>query len=184
MSTDERTPADATGVGPVLDPARQAFVEEFAIMLQGSGFPLMDGRVLAYLIMTRAPYSSSADIAAGLEASSGAVSMATRHLVVSGFIKRHFVPGERSHYFRAENDVWGSWLAGERRYLDRERDVIEQGLAALGDSDDPADAPIRERLVNGRDYMTWLHSHHRKMLAEWEAFKAARDAGTDPEERP
>lgn len=175
MTTD-RTPVPATTSDDVmLDPDRQAFVEEFAFMLQQTGSPLMDGRVLGYLMMTRAPYSSSSDIAAALAASSGSVSMSTRRLVDSGFIKRHLVPGERSHYFRAESDVWGSWLASERRYLDRQRDVIARGLSAIEDSTDPADVAAQQRLVNGRDYMTWLQSYHRKMLLDWEAFKAARD---------
>jgi DNA-binding transcriptional regulator GbsR (MarR family) len=109
--------------------------------------------------------------------------MATRRLVESGFVKRHTVPGERSHYFRAETDVWGSWLASERKYLDRQRDIIARGLAVVeqdghtGPGD--VDAPVRERLRNGRDYMQWLHGHHRKMLEDWEAFKAARDTGDD-----
>ncbi|WP_022907469.1 GbsR/MarR family transcriptional regulator [Curtobacterium sp. B18] len=164
----------------VLEPERQAFVEEFALMLNdAAGMPLTDARVLGYLMVTRAPHSSSADLQAALGASSGSVSMATRRLVDSGFVKRHTVPGERSHYFRAEADVWGSWLASERKYLDRERDVIGRGLAVVeaagrtGPGD--VDAEVRERLLNGRDYMQWLQGYHRKMLEEWEAFKAARD---------
>lgn len=175
-----------TEADPVLDAERQTFVEEFALMLNdGAGMPLADARVLGYLMMTRAPYSSSADLQAALGVSSGSVSMATRRLVDSGFVKRHVVPGERAHYFRAENDVWGSWLAGERKYLDRQRDVIARGLAIVEHgghtADGDVDAGVRERLTNGRDYMQWLAGHHRKMLVDWEAFKAARDGGTDPE---
>ncbi len=95
----------------------------------------------------------------------------------TGFLKRHVVPGERSHYFRADNDVWGSWLAGERRYLDREREMIEYGLSLIADSADERDVPVRQRLINGRDYFGWIAAYHHKMLADWEAFKAARDAG-------
>lgn len=167
-----------------LEPERQAFVEEFAIMLaDGAGMPLTDARVLGYLIMTRAPYSSSANLQAALGASSGSVSMATRRLADAGFVKRHTVPGERSHFFRAETDVWGSWLAGERKYLDRQRDIIARGLAVVEQDGHTAagdvDAPVRERLRNGRDYMQWLNGHHHKMLEDWEAFKAARDTGDD-----
>lgn len=172
----------------VLEPERQAFVEEFALMLNdGAGMPLTDARVLGYLMMTRAPHSSSADLQDALGASSGSVSMATRRLVDSGFVKRHIVAGERSHYFRAEADVWGSWLASERKYLDRQRDIIGRGLTVVeaagrtGEGD--VDAEVRERLLNGRDYMQWLQGYHRKMLEEWEAFKAARDH-TDRSETP
>jgi hypothetical protein len=78
-------------------------------------------------------------------------------------------------------------LASERKYLDRQRDIIGRGLAVVegagrtGTGD--VDAEVRERLLNGRDYMQWLQGYHRKMLEEWEAFKAARD-DTDPPETP
>lgn len=192
--TDDRGTDGTDGAGTdadndrLLGPERQAFVEEFALMLNdGAGMPLTDARVLGYLMMTRAPHSSSSDLQAALGASSGSVSMATRRLVDSGFVKRHIVPGERSHYFRAEADVWGSWLASERKYPDRQRDIIGRGLAVVegagrtGTGD--VDAEVRERLLNGRDYMQWLQGYHRKMLEEWEAFKAARD-DTDPPETP
>lgn len=154
--------------------ARREFVEQFAVMWEMAGSALMDGRILGYLMMMREPYISSADLGSALSASAGSVSMSTRRLVDSGFIARHVVPGDRSHYFRAEDDIWGSWLAGERRYLDRQRVTIEQGLAVL-DPADERDEEVRHRLVNGRDYMTWVSRYHRKMLADWEAFKADRD---------
>jgi len=132
----------------------------------------MDGRILGYLIIMNAPYISSAELGKVLNASAGSVSMATRRMVDAGFIKRHVVPGDRSHYFRADDDPWGSFLAGERRYLDRQRELLERGLDVIGD----ADTEARERLRNGRDYMAWLVTHHRKMLAEWEAFKQERNA--------
>ena len=102
----------------------------------------MDGRILGYLIIMNAPYISSAELGKVLNASAGSVSMATRRMVDAGFIKRHVVPGDRSHYFRADDDPWGSFLAGERRYLDRQRELLERGLDVIGD----ADTEARERL--------------------------------------
>jgi DNA-binding transcriptional regulator GbsR (MarR family) len=173
MPSDDRTPATTPGDADG-DAARRDFVEQFAVMWELAGSALMDGRILGYLMMMREPYVSSADLGSALSASAGSVSMSTRRLVDSGFIKRHVVPGDRSHYFRAEDDVWGSWLAGERRYLDRQRITIEQGLAVL-DPADERDEEVRRRLVNGRDYMAWISNRHREMLADWQAFKADRD---------
>lgn len=173
MPSDDQTAPASTTTG-ASDGARRDFVEQFAVMWEMAGSALMDGRILGYLMMMREPYISSADLAAALSASAGSVSMSTRRLVEAGFIARHVVPGDRSHYFRAEDDVWGSWLAGERRYLDRQRVTIEQGLAVV-DAADPRDEEVRRRLVNGRDYMAWVSHHHRAMLADWEAFKADRD---------
>ncbi|MBN9154669.1 MAG: transcriptional regulator [Microbacterium sp.] len=158
-----------------LSEQRRAFADDFATMWSATGAPIMDGRVLGYLMIMRREYISSADLAAALEASAGAVSMSTRRLVDSGFAKRRIIPGDRNHYFYSDEDVWGTWLAGERRYLDRQRDNIEQGMGVVADSDDPGDRMAYRRMRNGRDYMRWLRDYHYKMLEAWEAYKAERD---------
>lgn len=156
--------------------ARRDYAEDFGLFWESAGSPRMEGRILGYLIIMEQPYISSAELATVLNASAGSVSMTTRRLVEAGFIKRHPVAGDRSHYFRAESDVWGSWLAGERKFLEKERELLEHGLDVLG----PDDTNARQRLINGRDYMTWVISYHRKMLADWEAVKAERDAKQTP----
>jgi hypothetical protein len=153
--------------------ARRAFAEDFGLFWESGGSPRMEGRILGYLLVMDQPYISSAELAEVLNASAGSVSMTTRRLVESGWARRHAVPGDRSHYFRMENDVWGGWLAGERRFLEKQRDLMERGLE-LGITEGNA----RQRLINGRDYMTWVISYHRKMLVDWEAAKAERDAAT------
>ncbi|WP_193753652.1 GbsR/MarR family transcriptional regulator [Microbacterium testaceum] len=166
MTDEERsTPADAPA--DVLDEAVSAFVEDFAYAWGAAGNPRMEGRVLALLLIVDEPYLSSARIADLLQASAGAVSMSTRALVNLGFLKRHAIPGDRSHYFRTEDDVWGGFLAGERDYVRRINSTLEFGLDVL-----PEDASRpRTRLTNALRYMTWLVGHHRKMLAEWQEYR-------------
>lgn len=152
--------------------ARREYAEEFGVFWENSGSPRMEGRVVGYLLIMEQPFISSADLATVLNASAGSVSMTTRRLVEIGYVKRHAVAGDRSHYFRMENDVWGSWLAGERKYLEKERELLERGLELVN----PDDTTATQRLLNGRDYFIWVQSYHRKMLADWEAVKAERDA--------
>lgn len=159
--------------------ARRTFADDFATMWSATGAPLMDGRVLGYLMIMRRAYISSADLAAQLGASSGAVSMSTRRLVDAGFVKRRIIPGDRNHYFYSDEDVWGTWLAGERRYLDRQRENIEQGMEVLAGSEHPGDARAYRRMRNGADYMHWLRDYHHKMLEAWEAYKDERDRGEE-----
>lgn len=176
-------PVDSAGAGGSSDPgapvdpgdlaARQAFVEEFGTLWASMGTTPMEGRVLAHLMITPGPDATTAELIRELNASAGAVSMATRHLEEVGFIQRHVVPGERVHRFRVEDDVWGSWLAREHTYLDRLRGVLERGLARLGDD---ADRP-RRRLDTGRAYHEWLAGYHRKMRDDWQAYK--REHGLD-----
>ncbi|MGV2982314.1 GbsR/MarR family transcriptional regulator [Microbacterium sp. AGC85] len=152
---------------------RRQFAEEISLIWEMTGTSRMDGRVLGYLMIMDQPYISSADLAAALSASTGAVSMATRRLIDTNYIRRHSVPGDRSHYFKAEEDPWGSFLANERRYFDRHIASIDSALSWLG----PEEAEARIRLTNGRDYLEWIQEYHHKMLADWREHKRARDAG-------
>jgi len=167
---DEQVAADPAEVA-----ARRSFVEEFGTLWTSMGAPPIEGRVLAYLMITPEPDATTAELIRELNASAGAVSMATRHLVEVGFIQRHVVPGERVHRFRVDDDVWGSWLAREHTYLDRLRAVLERSLSRLGPD---AERP-RRRLTNGRAYHEWLAGYHRKMLDDWQAYK--REHGMDEE---
>lgn len=97
---------------------RRQFAEDISLVWEMAGHSRMDGRVLGYLMIMNRPYISSADLAVALGASTGAVSMSTRRLIDTNFIRRHSVPGDRNHYFTAEQDPWGSFLASERRYLE------------------------------------------------------------------
>ncbi|WP_305685246.1 GbsR/MarR family transcriptional regulator [Microbacterium sp.] len=152
---------------------RRQFAEEISLIWEMTGTSRMDGRVLGYLMIMDQPYISSADLATALSASTGAVSMATRRLIDTNYIRRHSVPGDRSHYFKAEEDPWGSFLANERRYFDRHIASIDSALSWLG----PEEAEARIRLTNGRDYLEWIQEYHHKMLADWREHKRARDAG-------
>lgn len=163
-------PADPGGE-PVLDAAAQHFVEQFALTWSDLNNPRMEGRIIGLLMISDRPYLSAQQIARLLSASAGAVSTGTRRLVEVGFVKRHAVPGDRQHYFRAEDDIWGSFLAGERAYLTHLQRVIDDGLAIAGDAEGP-----HRRLVNARKYMEWLAGYHRKMLADWEAYRDAQSA--------
>ncbi|MGW6457078.1 transposase [Streptomyces sp. NPDC055078] len=156
--------------------SRKAFVEEIGLVWEAAGSGRMDGRVVAYLLITDVPYVSSAELARELGVSAGSVSLATRRLVEAGFIRRHPVPGKRSHYFRVDDDVWGSFLAGERRHLDRQGQLADQALALLG----PEEEAPRRRLANMRDYMRWIRGSHHDLLAQWKAYRAQE---IDPADR-
>jgi hypothetical protein len=170
MARRERSAVEAERAATV-----SRFVEDFGLYWQDQGNPRMEGRLLAYLIIGDQPYVSSADLAKALQASAGSISTAARRLADVGFIKRHAVPGDRSHYYRVEDDVWGSFLAGERRYLGRQIGIAEAALAGIG----TADTPTRRRLENMRDYMVWLEERHHQMGRDWEAFKARRTSQPD-----
>ncbi|TCC34177.1 GbsR/MarR family transcriptional regulator [Kribbella speibonae] len=149
------------------DSRRIEFVEHFALIRELAGSPRMEGRVLGYLMVSNKPYVSSAELSRALAASAGSISSTTRRLIDLGFIARHPVPGDRNHYFKVEDDIWGSFLAGEGRSLGKQRRLIEDMLEEL-----PEGMPgPRKRLQNARNYFEWLALHRRKMLAEWQEYR-------------
>lgn len=176
--TPETEGPDAAAIDPrdrmplEVDERTRRFIEDFAYAWGTAGNPRMDGRVLALFMVVDAPLLSSARIAHLLHASAGAVSMATRSLLSIGFIKPVSLPGDRSHYFRVEDDVWGSFLAGERESLRRIESTLAEGIAAL---DPQGDGP-RTRLENARRYFAWLPGRHREILADWQRFRDEVDA--------
>lgn len=154
-----------------LDDKTRTFVEDFASSWELVHNTRMEGRVLGLLIIMDEPYLSSAQIGQLLQASTGAVSMATRSLVAVGFLNRHTVPGDRAHYFRVEDDVWGTFLSGEREYLRRMRGAVIGGLGILR----PEATNPRTRLRNAERYMSWLEGYHRRMLRDWEEYRDAHE---------
>lgn len=151
---------------------RARYAEEIGVLFNERGWPRMEGRVLGYLMMSNTPHVSSAELAKVLRASAGSISAATRALTQAGFIKRVTVPGDRSHYFRVEEDIWGTFLATEHQYLLHRARGVEKILASLGESEEGP----RKRLENMRDYHVWLYDyHHGVMLEAWEEYKRQRD---------
>ncbi|GAA3135163.1 DNA-binding transcriptional regulator GbsR (MarR family) [Kribbella aluminosa] len=157
------------------DTRRADFVEQFALLRELAGSPRMEGRVLGYLMVSNKPYVASAELTRALSASAGSISSATRRLIDLGFIGRHAVPGDRNHYFKVEDDVWGSFLAGERRSLGKQRQLFDDMIAELPEGM----AGPRKRLKNARNYFDWLAKYHRKMLADWQEHRDKLEAASD-----
>lgn len=168
-----------------LDAETMAFIENFATAWDSKNFSRMEGRVLGLLLISDEPYMSAHRIGHLLQASAGAISMATRSLVSIGFMNRHTVPGDRRHFFRVEDDVWGAFLAGERDYLQRMAAVVRGGMnTEAGKRPGP-----NRRLVNAARYMTWLQGYHRKMLEDWHSYRdeitsSPDDVGTSGPDGP
>lgn len=107
---------------------------------------------------------SSADLAEAMGAGTGAISMATRALVEQGFIRRLRVPGDRSHYFAAADDVWGGFLSAERRWVHRMQSVLDSARQQL-----PLTPSADHRVQVAAEYMTWLGSYNLNKLQDWHA---------------
>lgn len=151
---------------------RDRVIEEMGDLWDELVMPRIEGRIVGYLMLSNAASVSSAELIEALDSSPATISVATRRLTESGFIRKVTASGRRGHHFRVDEDIWGAFLAGERKYLDKRARLAEHFMELLG----PDDHEPLQRVTNMRDYMQWLTSYHRKMLADWEEFKRERDS--------
>lgn len=172
--TDEARAATTPSVGAELSIEQRAFIEDFADNWHESGAGRMEGRVMGYLMITRTERVSSAELTSALGIAAGAVSMATRALVDQGFIRRHRLPGDRSHYFSAHDDVWGGFLTSERRWVFRMESVLDEASAKLS-----LTGPARHRVLVAREYMRWLGDYNQKMFRDWRDHLAGHEPPED-----
>ncbi|MXG89561.1 GbsR/MarR family transcriptional regulator [Nocardioides flavescens] len=151
-----------------LGEAARRFVEDFADNWHESGAGRMEGRVMGYLLITTSDHVSSAELSRELGIASGAVSMATRALGDQGYIRRRRLPGDRSHYFEAHEDIWGGFLTSERRWVFRMESVLDEANQQLD-----LEGAARRRVLIAREYMRWLGDYNQQMFRDWRAHLAA-----------
>jgi DNA-binding transcriptional regulator GbsR (MarR family) len=119
------------------------FAEEVGRVFEQLGVPRMTGRILGWLLICDPPRQSSAALGSALGASKGAISTATRLLETYGLVKRIAVPGARGDFFEITPDAFSRAhdQLGKARLF---RELMERGLAVLGDEDSPRADRLRE----------------------------------------
>lgn len=134
-----------------MDARRRAqFIREFANQWHMRGIPRKQGQIMAYLILDDAGEVSAAQLADELEISRGAISMHVRALIDAGLVHLVRKPGERAHYYRVDEDVWGGFLVAEQQHLRRQQRLAASALAHV-----PPASPTHRRLANMERYMRW-----------------------------
>lgn len=147
---------------------RREFVDRFADHWAGGGGSRIEGLIAGYLLLDESDGVSAEELATELDISRGSVSTYTRQLVGRGFVRRVRRPGERSHFFVMDGDVWAGFLDREQAYLHDQRRLAELTLPLV----EPGGRSW-ERVRNMRDYMGWLIE--ARLPGEWERFKQERD---------
>lgn len=162
-----------------LSDERRRFIERVATAWKRLGQQAMSGRVLGLLLTADEEYLSSSEIAEQLGVSQPSISNSTRSLLESGMVHRHYVPGDRSHYFAADEDPWANAalrVQPESQLSMRAAVQPTSDLAAtLGDR-------ALKRLRNAADYQEWIWERRAELLAEWEEHKRERDGLQDHEQ--
>ncbi|WP_031470948.1 GbsR/MarR family transcriptional regulator [Sciscionella sediminilitoris] len=115
------------------------------------GLPPITGRVLGLLMICDPPERSAGEIAETIQASRASLTSNMRFLTAIGLVRKVRVPGDRTAYYRIEDDAWHKVIQRKLDSLAAFGDIAEQGIALAG-----GNGPRTERILAARQSLTWL----------------------------
>jgi hypothetical protein len=132
--------------------ATLAWVERVAkYCADQDGVPLIAGRILGWLVICDPPEQSAAQIAEAIGASRASLTTNLRLLDSVGFLRQTTKPGDRTTYYRLDDDAWERVVRRQIASLASFGDIMRDGLTLVGR------APARtSRLHAARDVFAWL----------------------------
>lgn len=115
------------------------------------GMPLITGRILGWLMICDPAEQSAAQIAEAIGASRASLTTNMRVLTVGEYVRRSTRPGDRTSYYRIDEDAWRRAVRRKLASLNSFRDITGDGLGLLG-----ADNPRATRIRSAHDTFEWL----------------------------
>ena len=145
-------------------------VERLGQILESVGIPRMPARVFAFVLADDQETYTAAELAAGLDVSSAAISGAVRYLTDTHLVVRERNPGGRGDLFRVrDGDIWGTIQAARAPMLDRIVEQVGEAVELLTPG-----SPGRARVEETRDYFTFVRQDIQGLNERWRAWRGAR----------
>ena len=154
----------ATRATPPDPAAERRFVEDFAMLLVGSGVPRMPARVFACVLADDSGGLTAGELAARLQVSPAAISGAVRWLTQMHLLTRAREPGARRDHYRVVDDQWYEATVFKTAALRRYEDVLAEGVRLIG-----PDRPAGRRLQETRDFFAFFRAELPELLERWRA---------------
>jgi HTH-type transcriptional regulator, glycine betaine synthesis regulator len=155
---------EPTALGEGDEVIRQ-FVEHWGVMARSWGINATMGELFALLYITGTDWTADA-LRQWLRISRGNVSMNLRELISWGVVHKTHRQGHRREFYRAEADVWILFrrilTERKRRELDPTLVVLERTVRMI--EADPAELPIRERVVALRQFFGRIDALASRLL--------------------
>lgn len=117
------------------------------------GVPLIAGRVLGWLIICDPPEQSAGQIATAIGASRASLTTNLRLLGSLGFVRQTTRPGDRTVYYRVDDDAWETVVQRQIASLASFGEIMRDGLALTGRS-----TRRGSRLRAAHDVFGWLET--------------------------
>lgn len=115
------------------------------------GMPPITGRILGWLMICDPAEQSAAEIADAIGASRASLTTNMRLLTAGQYVRRRTRPGERTGYYRIDEDAWRRAVRHKLASLDSFRDITDDGLTLLGPQTQRA-----KRIKNAHETFRWL----------------------------
>jgi DNA-binding transcriptional ArsR family regulator len=130
----------------------QNWVEQVAAaFVQHFGLPPITGRILGWLLICDPPEQSAGEIAEAIGASRASLTTSMRLLTVGELVRRQHRPGERTTYFRIDDDAWEKVIRQRITAMASLRKVTEDAMALVG-----PDSARASRIRAAHAFFGWL----------------------------
>jgi DNA-binding transcriptional regulator GbsR (MarR family) len=142
----------------------QDWVERVAAAFaQHFGLPPITGRILGWLLICDPPEQSAGEIADAIGASRASLTTSMRLLTVGDLVRRRTRPGDRTTYFRIDDDAWEKVILQRIVAMASLREITEDAMKLVG-----PDSERAARVRAAHEFFGWLS----------EVFASSRGAGT------
>ncbi|WP_228000759.1 GbsR/MarR family transcriptional regulator [Nocardia australiensis] len=116
------------------------------------GLTPITGRILGLLMICDPPEQSAGQIAEAIHASRASLTSNMRLLTTIGLVRKARIPGDRTAYYRIEDDAWQKVIHRKIASLGAFGDIAEDGLALVDDTN----SARTERIRAAQQALTWL----------------------------
>lgn len=130
------------------------------------GVPPIAGRILGWLMICHPPEQSAGQIATAIGASKASLATNMRMLTDAKFVRRRTRPGERTNYYRVDDDAWETVIRRRMAGLAEFRDLAAAGIELAG-----AGSARAERLRVAHEAYDWM----AKLFAEVPRFSTRNE---------
>jgi len=127
------------------------WVEQVTAFLARDGFPPIAGRILGWLLICDPPEQSAAEIAAAIDASRASLTTNMQVLMVMGVVSRRNRPGERTAYYRVEDEAWERLVRQRIAGLASFCQITDAGMRLVG-----PESARAERIRAAHETFDWM----------------------------
>lgn len=130
----------------------QLWVERVAAAFaQHFGLPPITGRILGWLLICDPPEQSAGEIADAIGASRASLTTSMRLLTVGELVRRGHRPGQRTTYFRIDDDAWEKVIRQRIAAMASLREITEDAMTLIGHDSERA-----SRVRAAHAFFGWL----------------------------